>query len=597
MKQTIHILFAIIIIAFGGCKKDDVKVQSFNVVSESVDKHATSITITLNYTYPSVIKTVEGYISESANMNNTINTHGYINGKAFIIRFNDLQANTTYYYYYEYSNGIDNKIRSEIKSLTTNEYGLPIITTNDVTNITVTSAVCGGEITDDGEAEIISRGVCYGLNENPTIDENYTIDGVGIGSFTSNLTGLINDTKYYVRAYATNRKGTSYGEQKSFITTDGLPTVTTMDVTNITATTATCGGNVVDDGGFAVTARGVCYSTRPNPTIDNNHTNDGEGIGSFKSHLSDLSSYTTYYVRAYATNNEGTSYGNQQVIKTKYYAPGALSWVFSISSSRKVVFSQGNLQYQASTNTWRFAENQWDYVGSTIVVEDEPGGTISGSSNHLVSPTYEGWIDLFGWGTSNYNHGAVCYQPYSVSNNEADYYAYGSATYNLNAQTGKADWGYNMISNGGNIENSWRTLNNNEWNYVFNERSTLSGIRYAKAKVNDINGVILLPDEWSVDYYNLNNSNSNTADYNSNIISLSIWVYDLEAHGAVFLPASGWRTNTVVGSVNSAGFYMSASYNNINNIFTISFFDNNLNAQQAYARFCCCGVRLVRDVE
>ena len=502
MKQTISILFLIIILSsIVGCKKDDVKVQSFTVVSENVDKRATSITITLNYTYPSIIKTVEGYISESANMNNAINAHGEINGKSFIIRFNDLQANTTYYYYYEYSNGIDNIIRSEIKNLTTKEYGLPILTTNDVTNITVTSAVCGGAITDDCEAEIILRGVCYGLNENPTIDENYTIDGVGLGSFYSYLDDLFTNTTYYVRAYATNTKGTSYGEQKCFITTDGLPTVTTMDVTDITATTAICGGNVVDDGGFAVTARGVCYSTSPSPTIDNSHTNDGACQGSFASHLSDLSSYTTYYVRAYATNNEGTSYGNQRVFKTNYYAPGALSRVYSISSAKKVIFSQGNLQYQASTNTWRFAENQWDYVGSTIVVEDEPGGTISGSSNHLVSPTYEGWIDLFGWGTSNYNHGAVCYQPYSVSTNEADYYAYGSATYNLNAQTGKADWGYNKISNGGNIENSWRTLTNNEWNYVFNNRSTSSGIRYAKAIVNDINGVILLPDDWSTYYY------------------------------------------------------------------------------------------------
>ena len=98
MKQTIHILFVIIILAFSGCKKDDVKVQSFNVVSESVDKHATSITITINYTYPSVIKTVEGYICENSNMDNATNAHGEINGQTIKLKFNDLQANTAYYY-------------------------------------------------------------------------------------------------------------------------------------------------------------------------------------------------------------------------------------------------------------------------------------------------------------------------------------------------------------------------------------------------------------------------------------------------------------------------------------------------------------------
>ena len=119
MKRTISILFLIIILSsIVGCKKDDVKVQSFTVVSENVDKRATSITITLNYTYPSVIKTVDGYISDNSNMDNATNAQGEINGKTIKLKFNDLQANTTYFYCYEYSNGID-LTKSEIKTITT----------------------------------------------------------------------------------------------------------------------------------------------------------------------------------------------------------------------------------------------------------------------------------------------------------------------------------------------------------------------------------------------------------------------------------------------------------------------------------------------
>ena len=138
----------------------------------------------------------------------------------------------------------------------------PIVTTADVTDITQTTAVSGGNVTDDGGAAVTARGVCWSTSQNPTISDNHTSDGNGTGSFTSNLTNLTANTTYYVRAYATNENGTSYGEQKSFTTLQNieLPTVTTADVTDITQNTAVSGGNVTDDGGAAVTARGVCWS-------------------------------------------------------------------------------------------------------------------------------------------------------------------------------------------------------------------------------------------------------------------------------------------------------------------------------------------------
>ena len=197
----------------------------------------------------------------------------------------------------------------------------PIVTTADVTDITQTTAVSGGNVTDDGGAAVTARGVCWSTSQNPTISDNHTSDGNGTGSFTSNLTNLTANTTYYVRAYATNENGTSYGEQKSFTTLQNieLPTVTTSDVTDITQNTAVSGGNVTDDGGATVTARGVCWSKDPNPTIDNSFISNGNGTGSFTIEISGLTSATTYYVRAYATNSEGTSYGEQKTFTTLQY--------------------------------------------------------------------------------------------------------------------------------------------------------------------------------------------------------------------------------------------------------------------------------------
>ena len=237
-------------------------------------------------------------------------------------------------------------------------------------------------------------------------------------------------------------------------------------------------------------------------------------------------------------------------------------------NGQTVYFSQGNLQYQASTNTWRFAEHQWDYVGAQNPSYGDPGGTVKGSDNGNISSTYAGWIDLFGWATSGYNHGAVCYQPWSTSeDNYNDYMAYGNEQYNLYDQSGQADWGYNPISNGGNQENQWRTLTNDEWNYIINNRITVSGIRYAKANVNNVNGLILLPDDWNSSYYSLNNTNtdiySNT--YDGNTLTAAQWD-DIELHGAVFMPAAGVRSGNSIQ--NGHPYYWSATCNGITNALT-----------------------------
>lgn len=198
----------------------------------------------------------------------------------------------------------------------------PTVVTLSISDITKKSAVCGGNITKDGGYHILQKGVCWSTSQNPTIANSKTTDGTGLGTYTSNITGLSPNTTYYVRAYATNAEGTAYGNQQSFKTKEDPddsrePTVTTKNVSNITQTTATCGGNVTDAGSSKVTARGVCWDTSKNPTKSDSKTTDGSGTGSYTSQLTGLQSNCKYYVRAYATNSEGTSYGDQISFYTK----------------------------------------------------------------------------------------------------------------------------------------------------------------------------------------------------------------------------------------------------------------------------------------
>jgi len=196
------------------------------------------------------------------------------------------------------------------------------VTTTEVTGITATIASSGGNITNDGGASITARGVCWAPEtDGPTIDRPHTTDGTGTGLFTSNLTGLTGNTRYFVRAYATNNEGTSYGNPVSFRTSPVLPTVTTSSISAITQTTAVSGGNVISGGGGTITVRGVCWSTSSNPTTGDSKTTDGTGTGSFASSLNGLTGNTTYFVRAYATNSTGTSYGNEVSFKTSPVLP------------------------------------------------------------------------------------------------------------------------------------------------------------------------------------------------------------------------------------------------------------------------------------
>ena len=226
---------------------------------------------------------------------------------------------TTTYYVRSYATNVAGTAYGNEVVFTTLTLDVPTISTSAISNLTYSSAISGGNISADGNATVTARGVCWSTSSNPTIAmSTKTVDGTGIGTFTSAITGLTQTTTYYVRSYATNVAGTAYGNEVIFTTlTLSVPTISTSSMSNLLAATATCGGNISADGNATVTARGVCWSTSSNPTIAlSTKTADGTGIGSFTSSITGLTQTTTYYIRSYATNAVGTAYGNEVVFTT-----------------------------------------------------------------------------------------------------------------------------------------------------------------------------------------------------------------------------------------------------------------------------------------
>ena len=242
---------------------------------------------------------------------------------------------------------------------------------------------------------------------------------------------------------------------------------------------------------------------------------------------------------------------------------GALPGLFSVSATRQVRFSQGNLQYQASTNTWRFAEHQYDYVGS---------------DNRSISSTYSGWIDLFGWGTGS--------NPTLSSSYPEDYGTF-------------VDWGSNAIINGGNTTNLWRTLTSAEWEYLLNTRPGASS-KLGSGNINGVGGLIILPDSWTLPSecsfasgFAIINP-YHYPDWKHNSYTLAQWA-QMEAAGAVFLPAAGRRKGTDFDNVGFHGYYWSSTPYSKNDAYHMYFSSYNLIASINCSRSYGYPIRPVLD--
>lgn len=359
---------------------------------------------------------------------------------------------------------------------------------------------------------------------------------------------------------------------------------------NITATSATLKGMVnVDIIDYEEIVFGVLYSTKAEElaTLAAPSKNGSVLVGNeFKVEVTDLTAETKYYYRAYVMLNtlqillgdvkefttlekSGSEEPEQPEEPEKPETPEEpeqpeenvtfVAKPFSVSATKTVTFSPGNLQYHPANDEWRFAPSQLDYVGA---------------DNAKISPSYNGWIDSFGWGTGN--------NPANNSTNNEDYPTF-------------VDWGVNKIGN--DAPNTWRTLTKEEWQYIIEKRDNAEEL-IGVAQVNGVNGVILLPDGWTcpsgVTFKSGFHNDYGTeyyAEYQT--FSASDWS-KLEASGAVFFPAAGRRDGFNVFSVRDYGRYWSATEYDSDYAYYLYFYSYEASFDD-YNRYIGESVRLVKD--
>lgn len=663
--KKISIIIMVLVVALASCKKTpEVNLKYVDVERDLVTVGTTIANIQCDYAYIATLKKAYLYYGEGENEDNYTATEMRVVQKTLYVELTGLKRNTTYGYYYEFHNGF-NAMRSALKSFKTEtssgDVTLPTVITAEVTEITSNSAKCGGEVTNDGGAEVTERGICWSTNTDPTLNDNHIATGSGMGAFTTMISDLEANTTYHVRAYAINEAGTAYGLDKEFETIEGgscscdyvdlgLPSGTLWSTCNIGANspeefgdyfawgetepkqiytwdtykwcnddnseqlTKYCNNPVYGFNGFVdnlisleesddaatvnwgddwciptyeqwqelidhTTAQWTTYNgvygrlyTAFNgnslflPAAGFLDETSGNYIGTYGSYWTNWLN-TLYPQNAWRFGFDRDNYSNQMNDLITYLrrwglsirpvrrsdSPnppsdtpvGAINSLFSVSPTQKVYFSQGNLQYQASSNTWRFAENQWDFVG-THYAEGNFGTVYEYSikcDNSLVSESYSGWIDLFGWGTSGWDNGNVYYHPYDSYTPQFDVEGpkelYGPpGDFDLIGVYSFSDWGvFNPISNGGNQSGLWRTLLEQEWEYLMMHRENAYEKHFSATVCNTI-GCVILPDDWTCPLgvsYEIINYN-----WEENVFTQDEWDL-MEQNGAAFFPVTCHR--------------------------------------------------------
>ena len=420
-------------------------------------------------------------------------------------------------------------------------------------------------------AKIVSLGGSGGDNLGVTLVSSAVPDRKAYNSGVFQLNDILSYTALWYHADTIVYSTMKTQPQKTdalivleFVSTD--LTVVTGAIDSLGADYARCIGRVAIDGGSSIVKRGICWASHREPTLDDNVVESQGGLGQFLCEIEGLAAGNVYHYRAFAINATDTAYGNVRHIVTPaggFNAIGASNNLFSIGNGFFVRFSIGNLQYSASgshavatggtlSGTWRFAANQADCIGS---------------ANSNIAPNYNGYIDLFAWGTSGWSGGTENYHPYDRSVDDSLYYINGDPDNEMIGPYRFADWGiFNAISNGGNQAGLWRTLLMREWWEVLYYRSTYTNLtnvsnpRYVKATVGDMQGVILFPDTYFHPEGVPEPVSVNTRDiyYTDNIYPLEQWVL-MEAAGCVFIPAAGYRSNVLIYQVGVQGRYASAN--------------------------------------
>lgn len=270
--------------------------------------------------------------------------------------------------------------------------------------------------------------------------------------------------------------------------------------------------------------------------------------------------------------------GRQEM--SPFDADGASRALFSVSDSLQVHFSCGNLQYQASTDSWRFALKQYDCCNA---------------DNELIAEDYDGWIDLLGWGTSGWEGGSVA--PCVVSEEYSDYWPCGASGNSLSGDCAEADWGvHNAIAGGGNRPGLWRTPTADEWAYLLGDNAVRSG-KWASAVIDGLRGIVVLPDSWTLPD-GLAYTAGQVRGWETNVYTLEEW-NRMEQAGALFLPAAGMRRGFVCGRFanwpNATGIYWSSTAADETAAYGFNFIGADYINPGHGVRSWGCSVRLVRD--
>jgi hypothetical protein len=231
---------------------------------------------------------------------------------SFTSSITGLTAGTTYYIRAYATNSTTTSYGSQVTVATPLTVVFPTVTTTAATNVTESAATCAGSATATGGATITEKGICWSTNQSPSISDSKITSGNGTGAFTIQLSGLAPNIIYYARAYAVNSAGVGYGTQVNFNTLKTLPVVATKDVTSISAMGGVTGGSITSSGGGTISDKGLCWGEGQNPTVNDNKISSGTGTAAFTSSIITAVPGTTYYVRAYATNELGTVYGPQK---------------------------------------------------------------------------------------------------------------------------------------------------------------------------------------------------------------------------------------------------------------------------------------------
>ncbi len=427
-RNSSLIILSLILLLISGCKKDVIIIEQPNPnppTNQNPNGELATVTTSNVTSISETSATGGGNVSNdgglavtakglcwSKNQNPLISDSRTIDGTgtgSFTSSITGLTTGSTYYFRAYATNSKGTAYGNQV-ILTLSSASLPVVSTSSVYSITSSGAIGGGNVQSDGGAPVTARGMCWNITQNPTIADNKTSDGTGLGSFTSTISGLNPGKTYYLRAYATNSAGSGYGNQVIITTQAVPPTITTTQISNITESSMLSGGSITNDGGAEITSRGVCWNTSQSPTINDNKTNDGSGASSFTSNITGLTSDVTYYIRAYAINSMGVSYGQQISAKTIKVTPTLTTSQVEISSETLVI-TGGNISsdggYPVTQRGVCWSVNSQPTINDKRTNDGNGNGVftsnISGISSLNVNTTY--YLRAYAMNTKGISYG------------------------------------------------------------------------------------------------------------------------------------------------------------------------------------------------